>query len=227
MHYKTSVTQSCYSSPSVSSDDNYRQEQQIDEQRRQLSQMRLEKTILEQSLDDIRSHCQQLEDKLFCNGVYIWKVENYAAKRREAQNGGNAVLHSRGFYTSPYGYKLCVRLNLNGVDVGTGTHLSLFVHFMRGDYDSLLEWPFRGSISLSIMDQSTIPTMPKQHITETLVANQSLVAFQRPTTYRNLKGFGYVQFSQLSDLDSHDNIYIREDTVVIKAEVKEITQAWK
>ena len=154
-------------------------------------------------------------------------MSNYASKRQEAQDGGSAVLHSRGFYTSPYGYKLCVRLNLNGVDVGTGTHLSLFTHFMRGDNDSLLEWPFRGSISLSILDQSTTPGIPKQHIIETLVANQSLVAFQRPTTYRNLKGFGYVQFSQLNEFDLPDSVYVQDDTIVIKAEVKELAQAWK
>lgn len=52
------------------------------------------------------------------------------------------MMYSPGFYTSPYGYKLCLRINLNGLENGDGTHVALFVHVMRGDYDEHLEWPF-------------------------------------------------------------------------------------
>lgn len=54
------------------------------------------------------------------------------------------------FYSSKYGYKMCLRLYLNGDGSGRGTHLSLFFVVMRGKYDALLKWPFSQKVSLSI-----------------------------------------------------------------------------
>lgn len=46
------------------------------------------------------------------------------------------------FYSSKYGYKMCLRLYFNGDGTGRGTHLSLFFVVMRGKCDALLKWPF-------------------------------------------------------------------------------------
>jgi len=50
---------------------------------------------------------------------------------------------------------MCVRVNLDGVENAQGTHLSLFVHLMKGDYDELLPWPFSGSITLTVINQAS------------------------------------------------------------------------
>ena len=55
-------------------------------------------------------------------------------------------LYSQPFYTGRYGYKMCGRVYLNGDGMGKGTHLSLFFVLMRGEYDALLEWPFRQKV---------------------------------------------------------------------------------
>ena len=55
-------------------------------------------------------------------------------------------LYSQPFYTDRYGYKMCGRVYLNGDGMGKGTHLSLFFVLMRGEYDALLEWPFRQKV---------------------------------------------------------------------------------
>lgn len=52
------------------------------------------------------------------------------------------VLFHTAFYSSKYGYKMCLRLYLNGDGTGRGTHLSLFFVVMRGKCDALLKWPF-------------------------------------------------------------------------------------
>lgn len=51
------------------------------------------------------------------------------------------------FYTSKYGYKMCLRIYLNGDGTGRGTHLSLFFVVMRGHSDALLKWPFNQKVS--------------------------------------------------------------------------------
>lgn len=51
------------------------------------------------------------------------------------------------FYSSKYGYKMCLRLYLNGDGTGRGTHLSLFFVVMRGKCDALLKWPFSQKVA--------------------------------------------------------------------------------
>lgn len=50
------------------------------------------------------------------------------------------------FYTSKYGYKMCLRIYLNGDGTGRGTHLSLFFVVMKGPNDPLLRWPFNQKV---------------------------------------------------------------------------------
>ncbi|XP_015777902.1 PREDICTED: TNF receptor-associated factor 6-like isoform X5 [Acropora digitifera] len=151
-----------------------------------------------------------------CNGSYIWRIENYRQRRQDAINGVATALHSPAFYTSLYGYKLCLRINLNGVDSGVGRYIALFVHMMQGDYDSILEWPFTGRITLTILDQSE-GTEFRQHISESLIAKPNLLAFQRPTAPRNYKGYGYVEFAPIEHI--RDPQYIKNNTMLVRIQI--------
>ena len=151
-----------------------------------------------------------------CNGSYIWRIENCRQRRQDAINGFATALHSPAFYTSLYGYKLCLRINLNGVDSGVGRYIALFVHMMRGDYDSILEWPFTGRITLTILDQSE-GTELHQDISESLNAEPNLLASQRPTTLRNYKGYGYVEFAPIEHI--RDPQYIKNDTMLVRVQI--------
>lgn len=53
------------------------------------------------------------------------------------------------FYTSKYGYKMCLRIYLNGDGTGRGSHLSLFFVVMRGLSDALLKWPFNQKVKVT------------------------------------------------------------------------------
>lgn len=151
-----------------------------------------------------------------CNGSYIWRIENYRQCRQDAINGVMTAIHSPAFYTNLYGYKLCMRINLNGVDSGVGKHVALFVHMMQGDYDTILEWPFTGRIALSIMDQSDGAEY-RQHISETLVAKPNLLAFQRPTAPRNYKGYGYVEFAPIEQI--REPQYVKNNTMLVRIQI--------
>ena len=48
---------------------------------------------------------------------------------------------------------MCIRVNTNFRDRGK-THVSLFTHLMKGDYDDHLKWPFRGEITIQIVNQA-------------------------------------------------------------------------
>jgi hypothetical protein len=51
------------------------------------------------------------------------------------------VLYSDGFYTSPFGYKLCLRCNV-AIEQGE-EYLALYVHVMKGENDDSLKWPLQ------------------------------------------------------------------------------------
>lgn len=173
-----------------------------------IKDMKLKIRELEKTVSEFEGRCG--------NGVYIWKIKNYRKLRLEAESGEVTAIHSSSFYSSVYGYKLCIRVNLNGVDSARGTHLSLFIHFMQGEFDDILDWPFTGRIILTVIDQNPICEL-RNHVTETLMSKPNLAAFQRPTNPRNHKGFGYMEFLPLNVIDKMT--YIRNDTLIIKAQI--------
>jgi MATH domain. len=83
------------------------------------------------------------------SGTLIWKITDYSLKCQES-----IELLSPSFYTSQFGYKLQVSLFLNGNGAGEGTHVSVYIKLLPGEYDALLKWPFSHSVSFTLFDQS-------------------------------------------------------------------------
>ena len=49
---------------------------------------------------------------------------------------------------------MCIRVTANGLGKGAGTHVSVAVYLMTGEYDSRLVWPFRGDITIQLVSYS-------------------------------------------------------------------------
>ena len=62
---------------------------------------------------------------------------------------------SPSFYSHPGGYKLECAVDINGYGDGKGTHPSLFVHILRGEYDDQLKWPFNGIVTIEMFNRET------------------------------------------------------------------------
>ena len=45
---------------------------------------------------------------------------------------------------------MCVSVDANGWGGGAGTHVSVNLYLMRGEYDSRLVWSFRGDITIQL-----------------------------------------------------------------------------
>lgn len=152
----------------------------------------------------------------FCNGTYTWRIKNYVQCREDSINGLTTPKYSRPFYTSCYGYKLCMRINLNGVEGEVGKHVALYVHMMRGDYDDNLDWPFAGTFTLSILDQSDDVSCHR-HISHTFKAEPNLQAFQRPIAPHNSRGYGSDKFASLEQIS--ESQYVKNNTLRVKFEM--------
>lgn len=63
------------------------------------------------------------------------------------------VIYLPPFSTGSRGYQMCLQVFPNGFGDGKGTHLSIFMCMMKGLYDDELKWPFRGAITIQIVNQ--------------------------------------------------------------------------
>ncbi|KAL2100399.1 hypothetical protein ACEWY4_004793 [Coilia grayii] len=156
---------------------------------------------------------QTLRELQYCtfDGVFIWKISDFSHRRQDALAGRSPALFSPAFYSSKYGYKMCLRLYLNGDGTGRGTHLSLFFVVMRGKYDALLKWPFSQKVTLMLLDQNN-----REHIIDAFRPDTSSTSFQRPISEMNIAS-GCPLFCPLAKLASAKNSYVKDDTIFIKA----------
>ncbi|MTI14986.1 hypothetical protein E1189_18465 [Sansalvadorimonas verongulae] len=136
----------------------------------------------------------------------------------KSKAGRVTSIRSAPFYTDDYGYKLSLRLYMNGEGMGKGTHLSIFVVIMRHDYDQLLEWPINKMITIRLLDQSP-HIAGRQNLQATFLTNLKSCAFQRPVTEMNIAA-GIPLFIPLSalrfkkssdDVDDVDVIHADDD----------------
>ena len=142
------------------------------------------------------------------SGVFVWKIPEVTRRRHEAQMGRTLSLYSAPFYTSRHGYKLCLRLYMDGDGSGKGSHLSFFLTVMRGEFDSLLRWPFKQTVSLILLDQDR-----QRDLLQTFRPEPSSASFQRPRMEMNVAS-GCPTFAPLSVLDNSS--YVKEDTMFLK-----------
>ncbi|XP_025058813.1 TNF receptor-associated factor 2 isoform X3 [Alligator sinensis] len=161
------------------------------------------------ALADMEQKIRDMEASTY-DGVFIWKITDFARKRQEAITGRAPAIFSPAFYTNKYGYKMCLRVYLNGDGTGRGTHLSLFFVVMKGPNDALLRWPFNQKVTLMLLDQNN-----REHIIDAFRPDVTSSSFQRPVTEMNIAS-GCPLFCPVSKMEAK-NSYVRDDAIFIKA----------
>ena len=115
------------------------------------------------------------------------------------------------FYTSERGYKLQLRIGANGWESCKGTHLSVGVFLMKGEYDEELKWPFNANrITIQLLNWSD----DSNHIQDTIHYHIALLECRTRVIegVRAPGGWGIFQFVSHSVLNDNSDInYINED----------------
>uniref|UniRef100_A0A8C7R0U8 TNF receptor-associated factor n=1 Tax=Oncorhynchus mykiss TaxID=8022 RepID=A0A8C7R0U8_ONCMY len=171
----------------------------------------LERTVglRDLSIVEMEGNIREMSAATF-DGIFVWKISDFTKKRQDAVAGRAPAMFSPAFFTSKYGYKMCLRIYLNGDGTGRASHLSLFFVVMRGHSDALLKWPFNQKVTLMLLDQNN-----REHIIDAFRPDISSSSFQRPVSDMNIAS-GCPLFCPLPKLDTK-NSYIRDDTIFIKA----------
>ena len=64
----------------------------------------------------------------------------------------NDPWYSAPFHTGPGGYKLQLRVDLPVSSAKGSQYISVGVCLMKGDNDDCLEWPFKGSVDIKLLN---------------------------------------------------------------------------
>ncbi|KAK9405827.1 TNF receptor-associated factor 1-like [Crotalus adamanteus] len=161
-------------------------------------------------ISNLVSRIQALEQTSY-DGCFLWKIPRVAIRMQEAQMGKRPALYSPPFYTTRYGYKLCLKLFLNGDGTGAGTHLSLFLVVMKGEHDFQLKWPFRHKVTFTLLDQ-----VNNRHVSTSFRSLESSSSFQRPINETNVAS-GIPTFYPLNSLHEPGTGYLHNDMLAIQA----------
>ena len=135
-------------------------------------------------------------------------------------------LFSPAFYTHVGGYKMCLSIRANGWDTGKGTHVGVSVYMMKGEFDSHLKWPFKGEITVELVNQKeggrNYETKPVKH-TDSDERDRN---FQRVTKgERAERGWGFAEFISHADLykPEEGKEYLLNDTLIFRVTKVEVT----
>ncbi|CAF3498906.1 unnamed protein product [Rotaria sp. Silwood1] len=182
----------------------------IQEQNQCLDGIKINQDIMQQDVGSIEKKLNDMKKSSY-DGTYMWKICDVQEKLVAAQSDKQTSIYSPPFYSSPTGYKMCLRLYLNGDGNARQTHMSLFFVLMRGEYDAILIFPFNYKVIFCLYDQSN----QQKHIIDSFRPDIKSNSFQRPRSDMNIAS-GIPKFVLLTMLQNDKNSYIRDNTIFIK-----------
>ena len=130
-------------------------------------------------------------------------VDDFKRHKRSADQW-----YSPPFYTHVGGYKMCLRVDTNGLCSGKGTHVSVYVYLMKGEFDDRLKWPFSGEVVVEL--KAAKP--PHFQMIITLDDKVSSECVRRPSEERNSKGWGKPHF--ISHVDLQGGGFLKDNSLI-------------
>lgn len=99
-----------------------------------------DKTQLMEQIEANQLQEQRIADlEKITKSQLIWRIDDYNRKLKAAKSGEVDTIFSPEFYTSKNGYRLMASACLNGDGKGKGTHLSVFISVVQGEFASFCQ----------------------------------------------------------------------------------------
>ena len=133
----------------------------------------------------------------------------------------STLFFSPSFYTSPGGYKMCIRVVANGDGAGQDTHISVYAVVVRGDYDDNLEWPIKGTVTVELLNH--LADDNHHAIRFTYPEGKGDVSTKRVTSGERAKrGYGKTRFIPHAELQYNEAKkcqYLKDDSLYFRVSV--------
>ena len=182
-----------------------------------LTEKELEIAQLRVKQEEDRSLLQTLQSHTITLPVDLTMAEFEKHKQESNQ------WYSRPFYTHAHGYKMCLRVDANGLGVGKGTHISVYGYLMRGEFDDHLRWPCQVKLMVQLLNRLE-DKEHCEHIIEFRITTDPNIAGPVTTTVRAPRGTGRAKFLAHSEL-GHDQTkkrkFLQDDCLRFRVELQD------
>ena len=121
--------------------------------------------------------------------------------------------YSDPFFSHDKGYKMCLQVDT----VRSNTHLSLYLHLMKGPHDDKLTWPVRGKFEVKMLNQIS----DCKHYSLVIVYGDCIkddYAAGRVKHGNKARGWGYTKFISKEDLRKFTPTcqYLKDDCIFLQ-----------
>ena len=171
--------------------------QQGDQIKQQGDQMKLMADLIKQQGDLMKQMIKQLQKPFDIN------FDDFEKRKKS-----NVDWYSPPFYTHLGGYRMCLNVCANGDGKVKDTHVSVFVSLMRGEFDDLLKWPFRGEVIIQLKKNAP-PHYQRIRSFDNATPDECVC---KPTKERNDGGWGFHEY--ISHADLYAGGYLKDDKLV-------------
>ena len=181
------------------------QERQLTRMSAELTEAKTLQLVIDRNLQELRTEVQM---------QHVVPVTIKMAGFGECKKKSTAWF-SRPFYTGRGGCKMCLRVDANGSEDSRGTHVSVGAYLMRGEFDSRLKWPYRGTVTIQLVNQLE----DKEHCTKTIRYTEAAdrdcsISSQVTDGEQASAGCGWSRFIRHSNLGlsvANNRQYLKDD----------------
>ena len=123
---------------------------------------------------------------------------------------------SAPFYTHNCGYKMCLRVDANGSSGGKGTHVSVYLHLMKGENDDVLTWPISYECTFTLLNQ----VKDEGHHTDSFTTAKGENTASSRVLSDEMSGFGWGKPTFIAHTKLEEKQYLIDDSLYFRVQVK-------
>lgn len=163
-------------------------------------------------LTDLQQQVNPPEVHVSTPTEFTWPVlemTNFQQHKNISEGPSGDIWYSPPFFTHNQGYKICLAVRANGFHGALGTHVTVCVRLIGGEFDDSLNWPLQGVISFKLIDRQGTNAHHKFDVVYDHTTDDGLCG-RMPRGERAEHGWGPVKFIAHSELVPK---YLHNDTL--------------
>ena len=161
-----------------------------------------------------RSYCSKLEFRLL---PIVFRITDVLKMKK-----ANTEWVSPPFYTHPHGYKLCLVVYPNGIGLGKGSHVSVFVGLLNAKHNDQLAWPLEVDVAIELLNWRE----SKGHHERTVTVNSEYYRVTQNGTGISPSDMQFIHHSLLSFSNSTNTEYLQNSSLRLRINTTTI-HSWK
>lgn len=138
---------------------------------------------------------------------FIFKLSKFSELK-----SGSKQFNIPSFYSHPGGYKLSSTIYANGQNHYRGKSISLFAFCDQGENDDDLDWPFKGTITIELLNQLE----DDNHFARNLTKSNNRVTNERGLAELGYGFHDYIRHTELTHNPLLNRQYLKDDCLFFR-----------